>query len=221
MKELEDLPWFPHQWRRWQMEFIGFFSKALQLYHPAYDTVSKDSKVIELCAGAAKHSEQWSKLIKLTLTDKYPIYPHIQCLDVLHDPFTDKGHYMMFNAFHHFNDQEQLFLVKKLIKSGQPFTISEIISPNLWSGMKVLLASTVGVLLISPFIKPFSWKRLLCTYIIPIIPITVTIDGLITVLKSKSLQGYKSLLSHFSAMHIYSARTKFFNPIIIITSRPN
>ncbi len=38
-------------------------------------------------------------------------------------------------------------------------------------------------MLITPFMKPFRWSRLFFTYIIPLIPVTTTWDGLVSILR--------------------------------------
>jgi hypothetical protein len=52
------------------------------------------------------------------------------------------------------------------------------------------LASTLGVWFLCPMIRPFEWKRLIFTYILPLNVLTVLIDGYISVFKSKSSKDY-------------------------------
>ena len=48
------------------------------------------------------------------------------------------------------------------------------------------------------FVKPLSFARLFFTYIIPINLITVTYDGIVSVLKSKTVRHYETLLKNSS-----------------------
>lgn len=48
--------------------------------------------------------------------------------------------------------------------------------------------SPINVLLVTPFIRPFSLGRLLFTYLIPVVPIFVWWDGLVSVLRTYSVE---------------------------------
>ena len=69
----------------------------------------------------------------------------------------------MFNAFHHFNDMEKKQIIEKMIATKRPFLFAEILQP---------------------FVKPFSLKRLLFTYFIPLNMITVLWDGIVSVIRA-------------------------------------
>ncbi len=60
----------------------------------------------------------------------------------------------MFNAFHHFKDADKI----KVLKSNAPhgILIAEILEPNLFNAIKILFTTTIGQLLLRPFVKPFS-----------------------------------------------------------------
>jgi hypothetical protein len=52
--------------------------------------------------------------------------------------------------------------------------------------LKIIFTTTIGQIILTPFVKPFSWMRLVFTYIIPINLFTITWDGVVSVLKSES-----------------------------------
>jgi len=78
------------------------------------------------------------------------------------------------------------------------------------------LTTTIGCLLLTIFIKPFSLIRLLFTYILPVNILTITYDGMISVLKSRSLKQYQTLLNNpNNPMKIYKLKDGLTNLIII------
>ena len=97
----------------------------------------------------------------------------------------------MFNAFHHFDTSDQTKLVKRLKDNNANAFIVEILAPHYLFYFKILFTTTIGTLLLTPFLKPFSFKRLFFTYIFPINIFTITYDGLVSVYKSKSVRQYQ------------------------------
>jgi hypothetical protein len=77
------------------------------------------------------------------------------------------------------------------------------------------MLTTIGVLLFSPFIKPFSWQRLFFTYIIPINIITISFDGIISVLKSRSFNAYKKLYSGVNNINVLNLKKGISSLLVI------
>ena len=49
------------------------------------------------------------------------------------------------------------------------------------------------VLLVTPLIRPFRWSRLLWTYLIPLVPMITLFDGLVSCLRTYSVQELHDL----------------------------
>jgi len=47
-------------------------------------------------------------------------------------------------------------------------------------------------LLLAPFVKPFSLGRLFFTYVVPVNVLTITWDGVISVLRARTAEQYRS-----------------------------
>lgn len=211
MKELEDHNWFPTSLRNFQTEYIGYVVKQFNIYKPFIKNLSqkKGKSMVDLCSGcgepAASIFNESNAFEHLTLTDKFPSL-HFQnrsnitysqeSKDVLEMDFEAGKAYTMFNAFHHFSEDEQRTICNKINKANASAYFVEILFPSPLHLVKTLFATTVGVLVLSPFIKPFSWKRILFTYLIPINILTISIDGIISVLKSKTVKQYQSILNN-------------------------
>jgi hypothetical protein len=234
MKELEDKSWFPESFRNYQTDFIGFACVKLNIYKKFSDYLSKlafpGQTMTDLCSGSGEPAvsifRRSGQFERLYLSDKFPnknfpsgdpymIYDQTP-QDVLKMDFRAGTCYTMFNAFHHFSKQEKLELAEKLQASGSHTFLVEILEPRLICLIKVLLMSTLGCIVLTPFIRPFSFRRLIFTYIIPVNILTITFDGVVSVFKSKSIRYYRQLFSgpHFNVKVI--RLHSFLNPLIMI-----
>lgn len=223
MKELEDYSWFPATLRKFQTDYIGFVVSKFDIYESFIEHLNKQnvkSKIqFDLCSGSAEPASTIFKssscFNKLILSDKYPSYPNIEKLDVLETQYSSEYTYTMFNAFHHFDDQEKLNIVEKIKNANTKAYFVEILEPSLFFILKVLFATIVGTILISPFIKPFSVKRLFFTYIIPLNIINISYDGIISVLKSRSLKQYERLFQNDEQVKIFRLKKDIRSLIVI------
>jgi hypothetical protein len=144
------------------------------------------------------------KNLQTKLTDLYPAPPnHLPAgiqystkpVDILALQSFPLTCYTMYNAFHHFSTIQQQTIVQHFASQRCPFFIAEVLTPGPLSLWNVLLAGSIGQLLTAPFIRPFSWRRLLFTYLIPVNIITVLYDGIISVFKSKTAAQYRTVLN--------------------------
>ncbi len=246
VKELEDYAWFPAILRRFQTEFIGSMVAWTHIYRPIaplLDAMMHENntrKMIDLCSGSAHPvlylTQFWENAVQIHLTDKFPTEPVLSesvphqiivrrtSYDVLSASFSKDTIYSMFNAFHHFNDQEQVYILEQFEKANAPFLIVEILQPNLFEIVKIAVTTTIGQLFTAPFIAPFSWRRILFTYIIPVNLLTVTVDGIISVTKSKTATAYQQLANRVQttdySIEAKQIRTRFFTTLTIIQGTP-
>jgi hypothetical protein len=246
MKELEDFDWFPVVLRRFQTEFIGTMVEKTHIYRPLVPildcilTRHQPQAITDLCTGNANPALYLHKRLfeapKLVLTDKFPhleaaqfrAQPQIQVInesvDVLDMRFENNQLYMMFNAFHHFDANAQNKIMTDLQQAGSPFIFVEILQPKLFEYLKIAVTTTLGQLLLTPFVRPFSWLRLLFTYIIPINLLTVTYDGLVSVSKSKSVAQFQEVLPKNPTANyqikVLQLSSYFFTRLTLIQGQP-
>jgi len=208
MQELEDLPWFPAIFRNYQTEHIGTLAVLLSVpdVFLAYlrRSAPREGPLVDLCSGsgelAATLFRRAGQFTGLTLTDLYPHWGFSAPERVIYDPRplnvlaldpVPGTCYTMFNAFHHFTAGEQEGLVRKCRKAGVEAFFVELLEPTMLCMVKVLVASTIGVLLLAPFVKPFSLGRLFFTYVLPVNVLTITWDGVVSVLRSRTAAHYR------------------------------
>ena len=209
MRELEDLPWFPAFLRKHQMDYLKFIAAAFNIYHPALPYLKKnihrhpEKGWTDLCSGTGGPIQSFDFNHPVLLTDLYPILydksstGHISYykypVNVLTDAIPGDGLITLFNGFHHFNHEEKINILEKIRESKRPMLIIEILQPTTICLLKVLFTTTIGHWLMVPFMKPFSLKRIIFTYLIPVHTLTIMIDGIISVCKSKTAAYYNTL----------------------------
>ena len=242
IKELEDYSWFPPLLRRYQMDYIGSLVSWLGVYRPlipvAAQMVNVNDPVIvqDLCSGSgipAIYMQHQVKLIlKTLLSDKYPVIAFANSeeleyiklpVDVLALIPQHRICYTMYNGFHHFSPGDQAALIKKMVEGRNGFLFAEILEPRIFTMIKILLTATLLQVFTAPFIKPFSLKRLFFTYIIPVNLFTVLYDGIISVIRSGSVNQYRKLFEELSSDDFEVAVGRFNNwkgPVIYIKGNP-
>lgn len=232
MKELEDFNWFPAFLRNFQTDYIGFVVAKFNIYNVFVDYLNehplKTKKMFDLCAGSGEPAisifKKTNNFQELILSDKFPrtdftnqtnIMYADESIDVHTISFEEDVTYTLFNAFHHFADEVKIEMLEKCKAAKSNLFIVEILEPSLLFYLKVLVLTTFGVLLFNPFVKPFSWKRLIFTYILPINLLTITIDGMISVYKSRRLKKYQTLFSKLTNVKVFNLKRGISSLVVI------
>jgi hypothetical protein len=212
VKELEDYEWFTPLLRRQQVDFIGSVVRWFGVYQPLVAVLqqllqqSKVCQITDCCSGSGGPAiflhQRLNGMVQTVLTDKFPQpltsqVPGVRykstSTNVLNLQPAAEQLYTMHNAFHHFSTAEQKKILQQFAHNSSSFLIAEILQPDMPTFLQVLFTSTIGQLLLAPFVKPFSLARLLFTYLLPVNIITVTYDGIISVFKSKTASQYSKL----------------------------
>ena len=239
LKELEDYPWFPSYLRKMQLEYVGWISVQLRLYHPLLKLLQQfpSNKWIDLASGSGWPAfylqKNASHQIHYTLSDLYPesisnevkkqMEVELEPLNLIDFQPQSGKQYSIFNAFHHFTSEQQKQVINKMKEARASCIIAEVLEPTLICFLQVTLAAFILQPLSAWAIKPFAILRLITTYLIPIQLMTVAWDGWLSVVKSKTVKQYKELLSEF-ADHQYTIEVKRIQQLqgnlIIIIAQP-
>lgn len=93
------------------------------------------------------------------------------------------GLHVCVNSFHQLSPDQARNLLNTVAKNRQPIVVVEGNNDSLWQvfGMTVIVPLTV--ILTAPFVKPFRIERLIFTYLIPILPLVIFIDGFLALFK--------------------------------------
>jgi hypothetical protein len=227
--ELEDKPWFPSFLRQQQTEFIGWLVNTFSIYKCVYPAIIEAAgknhlTITDMGSGAGgpvvtmANSPAFQE-VSFFLTDLYP-QPHISLppnchyvptpLDARYISPQHKGLITFFNAFHHFSFSDQKQILQENIGAGNAVFIAEVLYPNIQTMLKIVFTTTIGQVILAPFVKPFSWIRIALTWILPINLFTVTFDGIVSVLKSPTKARMQELVHSVPAHRI--AKTGIIGP---------
>src|SRR5208282_18078 len=176
--------------------------------------------VLDLCSGAAGpwlwlHSALAERGVSVSvcLTDKYPnlegferasrltnrvISYHPQPVDPTQVPGALPGFRTMFSAFHHFRPEQACAVLADAVRNHQGIGIFEATQRRPLALLFALL-SPLGVLLATPFIRPFRWSRLFWTYLLPLVPLVTLFDGVVSCLRSYSVEDLRDLTAKLGA----------------------
>ena len=220
--EFEDLDWFPKNLRNYATDFLQFGANTFDAYKPIVpllETAIRNSgknMIVDIASGGGgglvKLSEHLLKTfpdLKITLSDYYPnldafkrtknqrpqVFDFVETpVDAMNVPASLTGLRTQFLSFHHFKPEQAKAILQNAVDSKQPIAIFEAQQRNIKSLIPMLF-SPLTVLLMTPFIRPFKWDRLLFTYLIPIMPVFVLWDGVVSVLRTYTMNEMNAMIA--------------------------
>lgn len=224
--ELEDQEWFPSTIRDLATDFLHVLETALKLdgvLMPLLERALRESRatrIVDLCSGgsgplpglvAALNAKGVG--VTATLTDLYPNLPafeHIaestdarvsfvrEPVDARDVPQSLTGLRTIFNGFHHLSPDAARSVLHAAAAARQPIAIFEISERSVRS-IPVILTPLI-VWLVTPFMKPFLWRRMLWTYLVPLVPLTCLWDGIVSQLRAYTIDELRQLASGAAPM---------------------
>jgi hypothetical protein len=151
--------------------------------------------------------------VSVCLTDKYPnegvvgqlshradlrLRYRPQPVDATRVPDELTGFRTMFSAFHHFRPEEARAVLADAVWKRQAIGVFEATRKSVLAMLLMLLVPLM-VLLMTPFIRPFRWSRLFWTYLIPVVPLVSLFDGLVSCLRTYSVEELRALVEGLDA----------------------
>jgi hypothetical protein len=107
---------------------------------------------------------------------------HSTSVDATNVPAELDGVRTMFNAFHHFPPAVARAILADAVAKRRALAIFEGANSRA-VGVIAMPLQLPLILLLTPFVRPFRWSRLLFTYIVPLIPLMVLFDGTVSFLR--------------------------------------
>lgn len=222
--EFGDLKWFPKHLKDLMTDFLEFGANQFNIYEKATPILkkglSKASKreIIDMGSGGGGG---WPKIIenlksaetpefKIKLTDYYPnigAFKKMQSrfaqtiefekdsIDATNVPSTLKGFRTMFLSFHHLKPKQAQQVLQNAINSGEPIGIFELQDRTILSLIFMFVFAPINAILTAPFLKPLKLTRLLFTFLIPILPLIIWFDGVVSNLRTYSEIELKNLVN--------------------------
>lgn len=210
--ELEDQPWFPRTIRDLATDYLHFVQSRLAMHRPAVPLLAElvrrtgVTRVVDLCAGGAGPVPALATALRaeglaisFVLTDLYPNIPAFaevaadadtpvtwvaEPVDARAVPASLDGIRTLFNAFHHFRPADAVAVLRDAARRGQPIAIFEYPDRRLRLLPAFALLTPLAVLAVTPWIRPFRWRRLAFTYVLPLVPLTCWWDGIVSTLRA-------------------------------------
>lgn len=94
-----------------------------------------------------------------------------------------QGFRTLFSSFHHFRSREARAILADAVEQKQGIALFEVVQRHP-RAIVLLVTIPLMVLVVTPFIRPFRWSRLLWTYVVPAVPAVVLFDGTISCLRA-------------------------------------
>jgi hypothetical protein len=203
--ELEDQPWFPDLLRRGLTDYLATITARTGPYAPVVAPLTEllaaqpAPRVRDFCSGAGG---PWPQLLPelreavphltLELSDAFP---NIAALDQFMD--SDPVSYRrtplrptdawptgaslatFFSSFHHFRPTEAREILRQAVATETPVAVFEVTQRSA-RALALMCLAPIAVLFLTPTIRPFRWWRLLLTYVLPVLPLVILWDGLVS-----------------------------------------
>ncbi len=150
--------------------------------------------------------------VEVVLTDKYPnldAFSRVQAVsgnsirfcpdpvDAMRMPPELKGFRTLFASFHHFPPQQARAILADAVRNRQGIGIFEFTQRSPLALFLIPFAVAL-IWMLTPFVRPFRWSRLLLTYVIPVIPLVACFDGMVSCLRTYSPRELRKLAGELS-----------------------
>jgi hypothetical protein len=207
--ELEDLPWWPRLFRDAATDYLVAALRHAKIYvglAPRLTAAVKRTgatQIIDLCSGGGG---PWPDLlpalrasgvdVPVCLTDKYPnaaalrrvadTTPGVRFepepVSATEVPARLGGFRTVFTAFHHFRPDDARAILAAAVRDRQGIFIAEAI-PRRPAALAMQALVPLAVLVLTPAVRPFRWSRLFWTYLVPVLPLAILFDGVVSCLR--------------------------------------
>jgi hypothetical protein len=214
--EFEDLPWFPALLRNAMTSYLSSTYRlapfpAIWAKRMLPLLKSGEDRIVDLGSGSGgpirlvladlrSHGQD----PQITLTDLYPkpansdLKVHPQPVDARSVPASLRGIRTMFASFHHFAPTDARQILEDAFEKRTPICIFEGTSRSLPAIFAALLIP-LFVLLLTPTVRPMKISQLLFTYLIPILPLLIFWDGLVSQFRTYSTQELRHMTADLQA----------------------
>jgi hypothetical protein len=225
--ELEDQSWFPTTIRDLATDYIHFLETKFALHAPVVPLISEAlqltgaTHLVDLCSGGGGPIAALLQALAanritphVTLTDLFPnvrafrraakelngqISFHPEPVDARAVPPELHGFRTMFNAFHHFAPSAARDVLGDAVRAREPIGIFESPDRRCSTLLSLFFLTPLVVAAATPFIRPFCWRRLFWTYVLPLVPLTCWWDGIVSQLRAYSASELQGLAEAIGA----------------------
>jgi hypothetical protein len=222
--EIHDRRWFPGYLRDLVTEALESIWTRNGTYRPIAGPLraalrrAGTTDVVDLCSGGGG---PWLGLydevaaggpLTVRLTDRSPnaelagrgvrlpegITAEGQPVDATCVPEGLRGFRTVFSAFHHFDPGAARAILADAFRRHEGIGVFEAARPNVWT---VVAVSAVPFLAMYAAVaaRPVRWSRLVWTFLLPVVPVVLWVDGVLSCLRSYSLEDLLELTAGLEA----------------------
>jgi len=225
--EFGELEWFPSLLRDMETDLLRFYGSRFNPYGPAVPRLKQVlaqlgcTNLVDLCSGGGGpvvqiHDRLLSAEkypVSVTLTDKFPNVTAFRQavwasngritgmetpVDATDVPEHLQGFRTLFASFHHFEPERAARILEDAVRKREGIGVFEFTARSPVMCLAMLL-SPLFAWLATPFLRPFSWRRLLWTYLVPLVPLMVLWDGMVSNLRTYSPTELRELVGRFGS----------------------
>jgi hypothetical protein len=168
-------PWYPAVLKTCMAEFLTWFVDRVGAARPFVPYLEAALDRVP--------SAQLVDLQGTTGAGLQCVLPHLD-RTVAVEPVTDAlslptrtAVYSFVNVLHQLEPDEAVAALATAARARQPVVVVEGNNDNWWQAVGMLLFVPLSVLLSAPLVRPFRWSRLLFTYLVPVLPLATSYDG--------------------------------------------
>jgi hypothetical protein len=224
--ELHEQSWFPRTLRNEITDALQCGSEILKAYAPISGLLqsaleaTRGRSIVDVCSGSGGPWLDLSQKLQanatsysILLTDKFPnlvAFENVKAasanridfyrysVDATKVPVELEGFRTMFSSFHHFPPKQARAILQNAVDAKQGIGIFEVTSRSA-SAVGMMFLWFLTPFIFTPSIRPFRWSRLLYTYVLPIIPLVLLFDGLVSCLRTYQPRELRELIEGLAA----------------------
>jgi hypothetical protein len=221
--ELTDQDWCPRALRDHLTDYLATVVDRMGLFDPAAEVIARgleaagSDELLDLASGGGGPLARLRPLIERRLgrsirvrqSDKFPNARAREranaagleyldaSVDAMRAPPEQRGMRTLFNALHHFRPEEACAVLTDAQARGVPIGVFEVVerSPK---GVVAALLVPLLVLFFTPLIRPLTLPRLFFTYVVPVAPLAIFWDGLVSELRAHRPEELRHMTAEFS-----------------------
>ncbi|MCE9672503.1 hypothetical protein LY474_32320 [Myxococcus stipitatus] len=216
--EFIDQDWFPRALRDLETDYLHTASTRTGLFDGAAPVLARGLRaggpleLLDLCSGGRGPLPRLKQLLveregldaRVFLSDKFPNaeaaeraraegFTYVdRSVDALRVPPDLRGMRTLFNSLHHFRPEQAREVLADAMARGVPIAAFESVRRTP-AGLLSMLFVPLLVWLFTPWVRPVTPARLLLTYVVPVAPLLIAWDGLVSALRVHSAQELRGI----------------------------
>ena len=219
--ELMDQRWFPSRLREAATGYLAFVIAKSGAFSPLAPKLvelvdaSGSDQIVDLCAGGAGPYPQLMQQVEalrdrpteLVLTDLRPSPNALvriegrtrggarvesDAIDARQVPRRLRGVRTLFDGLHHFRPDDARRVLADAMEARASILVAEASERSVLAIVGAIFIP-VFVALVMPFVRPRSWLTLALTYLLPLVPLAIFWDGLVSCLRTYRVDELRAL----------------------------